>query len=320
MNLKRKNSLIELFDYIFVLRPMLFFPGWSTLLAGFLIGYRNRFFITIPEIHGLDFLLIGELLLVFACAMGASFLLNQLQDVESDLHNNKLFFIAQNHISLKEAYIEVIILALFSLILAFVISVPLGLFVLSFIILTGYFYNYKPFKCKDRPWGSLAANSLMGWLAFAIGWSGTQSLSLQIIIDSMPYVFFNTALYFYTTLPDIEGDRQSKKHTLAVIYGLKSILYIAFIFYALSVISAFYLMDKQALIFILLSLPFFILTLRNKDIESAVRATKFGILFFALAICLKLPYYFILMIAGFFFTKWYFKARFDFDYPNFKGD
>jgi 1,4-dihydroxy-2-naphthoate octaprenyltransferase len=133
----------------------------------------------------------------------------------------------------------------------------------------------------------------------------------------LPYLFFNTALYFYTTLPDIEGDRKSHKHTLAVDYGIKPLLRAAFLLYILSGLSAFYFGDIQALFFIVLSLPFFIMTVVKMNIESAILTTKFSILFYSLAVCFKIPPYFLLMAALFFFSRWYFKKRFGLNYPSF---
>jgi 1,4-dihydroxy-2-naphthoate octaprenyltransferase len=170
---------------------------------------------------------------------------------------------------------------------------------------------------KDRPWLSLLANSAMGFFAFAIGWLGANRYSSLLFLDMLPYLFFNTALYFYTTLPDIEGDRKSDKHTLAVDYGIKPLLRGAFLLYLLSLLFAVYFNDIQALFFIILSLPFFVLTVIKFTVESAILATKFSILLFALAICFKLPIYFVLMVAIFFFSKWYFKVRFNLNYPNF---
>jgi hypothetical protein len=38
-----------------------------------------------------------------------------------------------------------------------------------------------------------------------------------------------------------------------------------------------------------------------------------------LMVCLKLPGFFLLLAALYFFTRYYYKNRFDFSYPNFKG-
>jgi len=314
----KETPKIAYLDYVFVLRPILFFPGWSTMLAGFFVAWRHRWFFTIREIPSVDSWLILRMMILFASAMGACFLLNQLQDVESDKRNSKLFIIAEGCIGVRAATVEVIFLMIVSLAMACFVSIQTVLFVSVFIFLTGYLYNYGPFGLKNRPWGSLAANAMMGWLAFAMGWSAYHPIHFSLVADSLPYLFFNTALYFFTTLPDMEGDAQSGKRTLAVVYGVKYIIHISVVLYVLSAVFAFVLHDNQALFFILLSMPFFAITCWQKDTKSAVRTTKFAIFFFALAVCLKWPVYLILMIVAFFFTRWYFNRRFGFDYPNFR--
>lgn len=310
---------LAVFDYFFVLRPMLFFPGWSTMLAGYFIGQRDQIVFSIPQILELNFFSIGKMLLMLMLAIGACAVLNQLQDIESDRRNHKLFIIAEGKITFKQALLEILLLVVAAAGLAFDISFVLGVFILISVVVAGYMYSYRPFSFKDNPAASLASNAFMGWLAFAIGWVAAQILSWQILYDSLPYLFFNTALYLYTTLPDIDGDKQSHKKTLAVIWGVKPLLWIAFALYSGSLLAALCLNDRQALFFILLSMPFFIMTLIMKSAASAIRATKFSILFFSLAICLKLPFYFILMFGFYFFTRWYYKNRFQFNYPNFHG-
>lgn len=314
-----RKKFIRFFDYIFVLRPMLFFPGWSTLLAGFFVGQKQRLYLNFTQINALNNEYIILLLVIFALAMSASFLLNQLQDIESDRQNKKLFIIAEGHISRQAAVIEISLLILLALIFSFTLSQFVGWLTLIFILLTGYIYNYPPFRFKDYPIRSLLANAAMGWLAYAIGWAAGRPFNYQLFIDALPYLFFNTALYLYTTLPDREGDVKTGKNTLAAVMGLNTFLSLAFLFYAAGLSSAIFLKDFTALFFMLLSAPFFVLTLWNKTVSSATSTTKFAILFFALAICFKWPFYFILMVAGFYFTKLYFRLRFDFDYPNFRG-
>jgi 4-hydroxybenzoate polyprenyltransferase len=298
---------------------MLHFPGWTTMLAGYFIPERELLYFNWDGLAKLNFAEILMLMLILMTAMGAAAILNQLSDVASDRLNNKLFIIAEGMISKRGAVIEAILLIGISLTLSFLMFPIVCWFILFSLLIAGYAYNYKPFALKDRPFSSLIANSLMGWLVFAIGWASRQPLSLQIITDSLPYFFFNGALYFYTTLPDITGDEKSAKHTFAVLLGIKPIIRISFLFYLTSLYSAIVLNDKLAFFFIVLSLPFFLLTIVKNDLSCAVRTTKYSILFSALAVCLKLPYYLALMIMVFFITRWYFRVRFNYNYPNFKG-
>ncbi len=314
------SSFLSIFDYFFVLRPMLFFPGWSTMLAGYLIASKGDLYFTPSQILQLNYIEIALLFLIFSAAMGASFLLNQLEDIESDLKNKKLFFLTENHVSKRAAIFETGLLIVVSLILAFYLNYAILVTILLFLFVTGYAYNYNPFILKDKPFGSLLANAMMGWLAFALGWLAVEPLSFQIINDSLPYLFLNTSLYFFTTLPDVPGDLKSGKKTLAVIHGTRFVISLALLAYLFSLIAAILLKDKFALIFILLSLPFYVNLFTKKEVKATIKTTKYAILFFAVAICLKIPFYFVLMIILFAFTKWYFNNRFQYNYPNFKGE
>lgn len=313
------SSLIKSLDYFFVLRPVLFVPGWSTLLAGYLIASKNTLFFEADDILNHNYIEISILLILFSCAMGASFLLNQMRDVESDLKNNKLFFLSEKHISKKVAIVEIILLISTAIILAFSFNILVVIDTVLFIIITGYLYNFEPFNLKDKPWGSVAANSAMGFLAFAIGWHSLQEYTGSVWVDVLPYLFFNTALYFYTILPDVPGDKNSNKLTLAVIKGEKFVINISTLCFVVAIILTFILKDSFALFFILVTFPFSLYAFIKKEISSTIRATKFGIFFFSVVICLKLPHYFILLLTVFIMTKWYFKIRFQYNYPNFKG-
>jgi len=313
-----RNRLAFL-DYFFILRPILFFPGWSTMLAGYFIGYK--YLIYAPMLSGpeIDYLTLTLLLITYGMLMGSVFVLNQLCDIESDQQNKKLFFIADGMIPVRNAMIEVVVLAVGSIGLGFYLNRALGITYLLFFALTGLLYNYAPFRLKDRPWGSLFANAVMGGLAFAIGWLAVNPWGSSILTDVIPYISFNTSLYFFTTFPDIEGDRKAGKKTLAVKFGHEKIIIASFSLFIAGAVSTFILNDMQAMIFYGLSLPFFIRTAVTREIADSIRTTKFGIFFFALSICLKWPVYLMVMVAGFFGTRLYFGKRFGMSYPNFMG-
>ncbi|HED09140.1 MAG TPA: hypothetical protein ENJ10_00490 [Caldithrix abyssi] len=314
-----RSSTFNIFDGFFVLRPMLFFPGWSTMLAGYFIPEKNNFalpYLRAPWTAWREILL---LLFVFGCAMGASFLLNQLKDIETDKANNKLFFLADGHLTPRMLYVETAVLVLLSLPLFF-LNVSAALALLLFIVITGYMYNYPPFNLKDHLWGSIVGNMLMGALAFFIGWLARMDFAWHMFSDVLPYLIFNTVLYFFTTLPDREGDRLARKLTPAVVWGMDTVVRLSLALFLMGLALSWYRDDFSALWIYLLSLPFFVPLFRRREVKHTLRATKFGILFFAMIICLKWPWYLILMTAVFFATRLYFKKRFNFDYPNFKGN
>jgi 4-hydroxybenzoate polyprenyltransferase len=317
MSVNKEHFWLTRLDYFFVLRPMLFFPGWSTMMAGYFIESKTSWF---PAYQlPINYINLLILLTGFALIMGSSFVLNQLKDIESDKKNKKLFIISNGILSYRIVWWEVVILTALSFVITFSINVQVGILVVIFFLVTGLFYNFPPAKMKDRPWGSLFANCMMGWLAFSIGWAANKSPNIDLLLDSVPYVCFNTALYLFTILPDREGDKVSGKKTMAVLFDMKNIVRLAFMLYISGFLVCLWLFDRQALTFYILSLPFFIKTLSSLKVENTIRATKYGILFFAVSICLRWPVYIVLMVLGFFGTKWYFKQRFDFDYPNFSG-
>jgi 4-hydroxybenzoate polyprenyltransferase len=313
------RNQLALFDYFFVLRPILFYPGWSTMLAGYFIGYKTRFFAPMLSGSEIDYMLLGILMASYGMLMGSVFVLNQLRDVKSDQHNKKLFFIANGMIPVRNALLEVIVLAVGSIAIGFYLNQALGFLYILFFILTGIFYNYAPFSLKDRPWGSLISNALMGAMAFAIGWVAVHPWGMPLIRDLFPYLMFNTSLYLFTTFPDIEGDRAAGKKTLAVIYGHERIILVSFWLYFFGALATVFMKDMQAMVFYGLTTPFFIRTLWTRQIDDSIRTTKFGIFFFALSICLKWPGYLAVMIIGFFGTRLYFRKRFNLEYPNFRG-
>jgi 4-hydroxybenzoate polyprenyltransferase len=303
---------IRLLDYLFVLRPVLFFPGWSTVLAGY-YGQSGSPFSGVVNRDP------GWLLVAFGLAMGGSFLLNQICDRDSDRINKKLFLLADDHISPPAAWAEAILLLLLSLPAAFFYGLPVLIAVIVFILITGWVYNFRPFRWKNHPAGSVAANLLMGWLAFIIGWLAVRPFSREMIIFSLPYTFLNLALYFHTLLPDVAGDRQCGKKTIAVLSGEKPVIGLAVFLYLAGLLLALINHDWPAIIIFLAAGPFFIQQSIRRDITSTLRTTKFSAFIFALVIGLFWPIYYLMIVAAYFGTRWYFRRRFNLDYPNFNA-
>lgn len=309
-------------DYFFINRPILFFPGWATLIAGYLAATNNLDLIQSivtnnfhPEIWN-SMIFLG--MFIFSLAMGGSFILNQIQDVSSDNRNKKLFLLGDEHIPIKHGYIESIILILLSLIIAIKIGLLLFLSLMLFIFVTGYLYNFPPFNFKNKPISGLIANMSMGWLAFAIGWTLIEPLNKLLIIHSLPYLFFNTSLYLLTTLPDMEGDALSKKITFPVKYSFNVTIWISFFFYLTAIVLSLIIRDQILLLILLLNSIFVVNLNSKKNVAAGILVIKMGIFFFCIVLSLKFPLFFLLLTFLFFFTRFYYKRRFQFDYPNLK--
>jgi len=257
--------------------------------------------------------------LYLAFAMGAGSVLNQIHDIESDTLNSKLFILGKNFVPVNHAYMQSVLLLVAGILLAYLLNPESALVLILSLIWAGYLYNFHPFAFKNYPIRGLLANMGMGWSVFVMGWLVVMPFGKQGLIVSIPYLLYNTALYLITTLPDMEGDKSSGKRTIAVAYGLRATLWLCLLFMIASLATAFYLQDVLVVLVAAAALPLVLIAAIRRDTETAVRAVKLGIFFFSLAICFKFPGFLVMIVAAYFGTRYYYKTRFDYDYPNFKG-
>lgn len=114
---------------------------------------------------------------------------------------------------------------------SFVIGSAIGLYLVSvagpFIlwigilsVLTGYFYTAGPFPLAYNALGEIAVFIFMGPI-MVIGsyYVQTQSVSLPVVLASLPVGFLVAAILHANNLRDLDIDRQFGKRTLATIFG-----------------------------------------------------------------------------------------------------
>ena len=311
-----KKKVLKTFDYIFITRPILFFPGWTTLLLGYLEA-KDSLFLFFSPIPAKTIIMA---FLSFALAMAGSFILNQLADEETDEVNNKCFFIGKNMIARPYAVIQAVLLLILSAITALMINYYFLGGILFFIILTGYFYNFHPFKLKNRTVGGLAANILMGWLAFYLGWVLLKPLTFLFLIKSFSYVMLNTALYIFTTLPDVEGDKVAGKHTIGVKLGMVKSTYIAVILFAVGLFWGIFIKDSLIVAIFVGGIFHFVRVILHPEKKEVISATKWMLFLYSFVTAMFFPWYFVLMLSAYLITRWYYKQRFDLDYPSFSRE
>jgi len=305
---------IKYLDYIFVLRPTLFFPVWTVFLAGY---HANTVFDPSRQQAASPInnpILVAGLLTLL---MGAVFIFNQLADIESDRKNQKLFFIADGIIEKTRAFIEAMILTCFSLAVIFILDYKLGLIFIVIFVVTGIMYNFKPFCWKDKPLLGIVVNFCGGWSVAASGWIAAGTSSWGFAIHAVPYASGLVAVYLLTTLPDIQGDETAGKITFGVKYGFQLTTYCAAAFELITVVISYLLKDYLLFLPALVALPLFIIAAVSQQMQDTFRAIKLTVLFASLAVCFKFPLYFLVIIATFYFSKWYYRKRFDLDYPRF---
>ncbi len=308
---------IKFLDYMFVLRPTLFFPVWTVFLAGY---HANLIFDLKNTLSGSETIGSNSAIIVatlLSLLMGAVFIFNQIADIQSDRENQKLFFIANGIIEKKVATFEGIVLTIFSIIFAFLLDDKLGLIFIIIFIFTGVIYSFKPFSWKDKPILGVIANFVGGWSVASCGWIAAGTSSWIFLIYTIPYAIGLVAVYLLTTLPDIPGDKATGKFTFGVKYGQKTSIYWALGFEFITVIFSYLLKDYMLFLPALVAFPLFLIAAVSQEMEDIFKAIKFTILFTSLAVCLKYPLYFLIILLNFYFSKWYYRRRFDLEYPKF---
>ncbi|MCG3119953.1 MAG: hypothetical protein ALAOOOJD_02511 [bacterium] len=309
------NRIVKLCDYIFVLRPTLFFPVWTVYAAGYLSFHKfsqGGIEGAAPGLEATALSMLGILTLL----MGSGYILNQLCDIETDRRNQKLFLIADHHLSPVAAWTEMIGLGAFALAASFFYGKIIGVLLVAIFLLTGIFYNVAPFAWKGRPWLGLFSNALGALLIFMAGW-WSQKIEWQLAMQhALPYMFAVAAVYLYTTLLDLDGDADTAKMTFGVRYGFAVTAIVGCVLEIGALVAAGWLQDWIIFYPALIAAPFFLYAALKQRLPDVARAIKFPIVFLALAVCLKIWQYFVLLGAVFYFSRWYYRKRFGLNYPN----
>lgn len=302
-------------DYLMVLRPTLMIPVWTMLLAGYLrassVGAIPNFILIPP----------GPLLytlLLFSMLMGFVYVLNQMTDVQSDVENEKLYLVAEGHVTRSILIAEMTLLILISGAMATMRyglrSVYIRLWLLS--ALMGLLYSVKPFRLKGKPFLDLLSNAFgYGCLAFGIGWVSASGYSGGMWLRSLPYFLCVASTFVNTTLLDVKGDQAVGDRTTGVVLGLRGSCRLSLFLLLAALISALWLRDLIPASASVVSLPFFIRMALNPEPSSISSATKFGITSFSMIVGIFVPLYIIWLFAILFFVRWYYRGRFGIRYP-----
>jgi len=312
------RSLLRGLDYLFMLRPTLFFPVWTMFLAGYVAAVHITRFDSWFEIPGsgkLWWLLLGITLIA-----GGTFILNQIKDISNDENNGKLFLLADGHISSKSAQIETVLVITTGLLIGFTSNFWTGLMFLGLGVIWGYLYNFRPFQWKGHPIMGLIANILGGLFCFAAGWTFTGPVNWQMVIQSLPYLLAFGAVTLLTMIPDRSGDQSDGKETFPVRYGVAYTTWLAAAFVVFAFLGGYYLRDWVITVPAAISMPFFVQSAVTETESASLKAIRFSVFFLSMMICAKLPLYFVLVLATFFLARYYYRERFDLNYPTFSTD
>lgn len=306
------RAILRCCDYLFILRPTLFFPVWTVFAAGFLaaIRFTSATYSAQPWLSGLALTLL----------MGSAFIINQIADRDIDRENDKLFLIANGLVPVKQAVWQAAVLAAAALVLALSVNWALLLLFVAIFAVTGIGYSIAPFKWKDGALSGLVANALGGWLIFIAGWRATEAAPAPAALHALPYAAAVAAVYLYTTLLDVRGDQRFGKQTFAVRFGDRAALWSGTALLVAALITAAWLRDLLILVPVALALPLFAAAAWRQRAVDVSRAIKLPMLFLALGVSWHWPLFFLLILATFMAARVYYANRFNLKYPTFGAD
>jgi 4-hydroxybenzoate polyprenyltransferase len=250
--------------------------------------------------------------------VGSIYILNQIRDQKTDHVNRKLFLLSDGHVSVKWAYIQAALFGLIGLVWGFWIDRQVGFMLSAMLLLSGYGYNYPPFRWKDRAIMGLVTNGLSGMVIYALGWATAGGHPL-LPWRGVAYFLAGGCVYLNTTLPDMKGDAAADKITFGVKYGVKATARWALILEMATVALAGYFREWILFFPAVAVIPLYVWGASRSTVDEVIRATKYSVLALAVGVCVVFPAFLIPVFIVFFMTRWYYKARFDFDYPNFKA-
>jgi 4-hydroxybenzoate polyprenyltransferase len=306
------NGLVRLCDGFFLARPTLLFPVWAFFLAGYRILPGES-----PDLRMSGFSPAGAVMAV-TLVMAGAYVVNQIFDEETDRINGKLFLIPRGIVSHGAAWAEAAVLAVLGVGLGFVLDLGLGCVLSTLFVLSAGMYNFPPVRWKDRPVMGLLTNMVGGGLILWSGWAAQRGWS-ACPVGMAGYMLAAGAVFFATTLPDMEGDRRTGKRTFAVRYGMKATMVWALVLEAAAAASAVLVGDWMLAVPGLLVLPFFLMAALKPGIARASWAVHSLVIGLCGSVTVRFPMFGAVVAAVFFASRWYYKSRFDFSYPRVKA-
>lgn len=308
------GKFLSALDYLFVLRPMILIPVWLFLLLGYHFGARSAGLSYSPFLPSLK---LGATFLAFTGLVGGIYIMNQIADRVSDARNRKCFFIADGIISLRRAWLYIVLLYLAALAVSAFFGWEYRILIVASILL-GYLYNMRPFHFKGRAFLDIASNAVgNGMLNFAIGWAAIAPLSVGegAYIHAVPYMLAVAGVFTNTTVADMEGDLVAGERTTALFMGRRASGVLALLFMTASAIVAYMVSDWFCLSAVGLSLPLFAVALISDRVRWYMVSYKLTTFIFALAAGVLFWWFVPILIGSILLTKWYYRLRFNLKYP-----
>jgi len=300
-----KNKILSFADWIFIMRPTMLFTYWTMVMCG--LGMHGKMeSISLITVASISF------------GMGAANLLNLVNDIEADLQNNKLPWLSHGLIRPKQVVIYLGALYLLGLI-GLVFQAGMDLVVTSILVFggLGLLYNIGPSPLKRRPLLSLLMSAVIGAGLWIVGVAALSELYNINWIALIGYVSAWTSVCLISMIPDIKGDRNTGKITFAVKYGSELTARLSTLVLLIALVYSIVYRDIILLVPAVISFPFFIAAALESKKKWISMASKSSVLSLSMMVAFNyFPKYIILIVVYYFFSRWYYKERFNINYPT----
>lgn len=229
MKYKKHNNILGTF-ILNKLQLILRMGRIHFLTFGFLL-YLLGFFIALLNNNNLDItkFIFGYLPFSFA-HLSVSYS-NDYFDQKTDKTSNKTMFsggscVLVEHPELQKTALKISVMLIALSItssIAFTLAFNYPYWLILFVTtgaLVGWFYSAPPLKLSYRGYGEIATMIAVGLLMPGMGYfiaAGT--ITLQILLFTIPLLFYGLFFIITVELPDLENDKASNKKTLVVRLG-----------------------------------------------------------------------------------------------------
>ncbi len=307
---QKHESIARLLDWFFLLRPTLIFPLWTMLLAGHGLVKDH------DEIGATRWLIVT---ISMSALFGLVYLLNQMRDREGDRRNGKSMLIANDLVSRKTQHVVGILLGIIApAALIYSGFGHLGYWMIATFAVAGILYNYTPLALERTPVGGVLSGAIGGWLLLQLGeLIAGRDIGL---LRELPYILAFSAGCLLTSIPDLEGDRETGKRSFAVAFGERNTALFAGVMVFVAGLIGIFVRDWVVVVPAVACTILIALALKRRDYRLSVAGNKAAIFLLAMGIAIGYPYFLVAMVVYLPIARWYHWNRFGLDYPNFRAE
>ena len=313
------KDIVPFFDIIMILRLTLFFGVWSMVCIGMYIG---SFINGETQVNITDYNLFTIILFTgisFIC--GSIFIINQINDLESDTANNKAIIIGQ-YITKKTAVLVSNAICGIGFLLICVVDYAVAFPVMIMYLVCGRLYSNETINAKSNLWMGLAFYLTLGYLLILSGvvYNRYDSSIIYILVESLvytiPFLLAYISVALVINILDSSGDRLVGRETCVTSFGIRATSILACFLCLVSFIIAIYLSDPLSSVSSLSAIPFFLfLVFRGKD-KDILRSIRYPVLLLNFYVLTIYPLLFFPVISTYYITKYYYWHRFSIHYPT----